>query len=167
MWVATKRTDVFDQVVASDPEVMIRSDVASSDEVTRARVTGTLLAALDTERLHDMAHDLIRHYPKLKHSGLAQQLRPYICDPQKGLVVRRSAILIARECREIGVSVDLLQIALDEKEDEHIRSVAILALGQCGNEETKAALKPLLLNPIPTDTNDEIKGCALTLLWPI
>src|SRR5262249_5347592 len=84
----------------------------------------------------------------------------------KGLIVRRVAIRIGNQCREKALSQDLLKIALDESDDEHIRSLAIVALGECAGETTKEALKPLVLHPSPADTHDEIKGCALALLWP-
>lgn len=165
-WLATKRDDVFAEVLSTDPEVLIRSDVAGADEATRAKLTDSLLAALDSQRLHDMSLDLVRHYGKLAHGNLATQLRPYIVDSSKGLIVRRVAILIAKQCREKALSQDLLRIAFDEKDDEHVRSLAIIALGECADEDAKAALKPLVIYPSPADTQDEIKGCALTLLWP-
>ena len=57
-WLATKRDDVFAEVLSSDPEVLIRSDVANADEATRAKLADSLLAALDFQRLHDMSLDL-------------------------------------------------------------------------------------------------------------
>lgn len=165
-WLATRRDDVFFEVLSSDPEVLIRNDVANADEATRAKLTDSLLAALDSQGLHDMSLDLVRHYGKLAHGNLARQLQPYIGNRSKGLIVRRVAILIAKQCREKALSQDLLRIALDENDDEHIRSLAIIALGECADESTKAALKPLVVNASPADTHDEIKGCALTLLWP-
>ena len=165
-WLATRRDDVFAEVLSSDPEVLIHSDVANADEATRAKLTDSLLAALDSQRLHDMSLDLARHYGKLAHGKLARQLKPYIVNRSKGLIVRRVAILIAKQCREKALSQDLLRVALDENDDEHIRSLAIIALGECADESTKAALKPLAVNASAADTHDEIKGCALTLLWP-
>jgi predicted NACHT family NTPase len=165
-WLATRRDDIFAEVLSSDPEVLIRSDVASADEATRAKLTDSLLAALDSQKLHDMSLDLVRHYGKLAHGNLATQLRPYIVDRGKGLIVRRVAILIAKQCREKALSQDLLSIAFDENDDEHVRSLAIIALGECADEDVRAALKPLVVNPSPADIQDEIKGCALTLLWP-
>lgn len=165
-WLATSRDDVFAEVLSSDPEVLLRSDVAGADEATRAKLTDSLLAALDSQKLHDMSLDLVRHYGKLAHGNLAAQLRPYIVNLSKGLIVRRVAILIAKQCREKALSQDLLSIAFDENDDEHVRSLAIIALGECADEDVRAALKPLVVNPSPADIQDEIKGCALTLLWP-
>ena len=75
------------------------------------------------------------------------------------------AVEIARSCREVSVLPDLLDLALDENENDHVRTLAISAIGDYGDEYTKASLKGVLTRR-GGDPNDEIKGTALRALWP-
>ena len=165
-WLATKRDDIFDEIFSSDPEVLLLSDVANTDEASRFKLTGSLLSAFESLRLPDDFFGLVRHYHKLKHPRLSELLRPYLRDRTKGLVVRRSAFLIARECSENALAHDLLGIALDITENEHIRSLAIMALGTCGSDREITSLKSIPFQSGVNDPVDEIKGNILKLLWP-
>lgn len=165
-WLATKRDDVFEVVLLSDPEVLMLSDVSNADEATRIKLTGSLLSTFDLLKLYDNSLKLVRHYHKLKHSQLAEQLRPSILDKNKGIPVRQVAFRIARECSEKSLSNDLLGIALDGTEDEHIRSLAIMALEKCGDDSVIRSLKPLIFRSGEEDPEDEIKGNVLKLVWP-
>lgn len=165
-WLATKRDDVFDEIFSSDPEVLLLSDVANTDEASRFKLTESLLSAFESLRIRDDFFKFASHFHKLKHPRLAEQLRPYLRDRTMSLVVRRAAFMIARECSENALSHDLLGIALDSTEDEHVRSLAIMALGRCGSEQEIISLKPILFQSGLNDPEDEIKGNTLKILWP-
>jgi hypothetical protein len=157
-----RRHDLVDALASSDPEVLLRAD--GLDAATKKRLVAALLAALDNGTLHDL-NQSIRDYGKLKHPELGRQLRPYISDPSKGIIVRRVAIGIARECAEIILIPELSQVALDVNQPAHLRARAIGAIGSVGNDRDISRLK-LALNDLTTDPDDDVRGNLLRVLWP-
>lgn len=120
----------------------------------------------DNGQLFDAEPGMRSHYRKLNHEGLAAQLRPYICDISKCHVVRRVAIGIAKACELNSLQADLIQIALEATESRAIRIQAAYAVARIGNAETKNRLRPLAINPLNDDPDDELKGVALSAIWP-
>jgi hypothetical protein len=74
--------------------------------------------------------------------------------------------LIAEACEVKKLGECLLGIALDGDEDEHIRAMAVSALSRCGSDDLIKQLRPLVTAEIAQDSQDEIRGSALKLLWP-
>lgn len=110
--------------------------------------------------------DIRRQYRKLAHPNLAAQVRPYICDSTKGIVVRRVAIDIAEDCELQTLQDELANIALDPSEPILIRVQAAYAVGRIGSDKTKARLKPLVTGKAEDDPDDQLKGCGLKAIWP-
>jgi len=50
-WLAGMRVDVFNEILTADPEVLLRSDVATAEEAGRASLVDALLEGYDEERL--------------------------------------------------------------------------------------------------------------------
>jgi hypothetical protein len=62
------------------------------------------------------------HYRKLNYPGIAEDLRPYIVDRSKGVVVRRAAIDIAEECPEaLQMQTILVELAMNPTEVFQVR----------------------------------------------
>jgi hypothetical protein len=165
-WVGIQRADVFDAILPADPAVLLRSDIATADEHSRGKVAKAFLEALDANKLHDIWSDFPNHYRKLANPTLPGLLRSYIAARTKGATARRAAILIAESCAVSALAEDLLRLALHAAEDEHLRAMAVSALGSCGDEQAFSQLKPLAVNSADGDSQDGIKGSALSLLWP-
>jgi predicted NACHT family NTPase len=165
-WLAGMRADVFNEVLTRDPEVLLRSDVATAEEAGRANLVDALLEGYDEDRL--LPPDLIgyRTYGRLAHSGLARQLLPYIADSTKGALVRRVAIEIARACQLRSAQEEVADIALDASEPVSLRQRAAAAVRDMADDQTKLRLKPLATAQIPEDQDDELKGLALSTVWP-
>ena len=110
----------------------------------------------------------MRHnYRKLKHSGLAAQLRPYIRDKHLSFLVRRVAIDIAERCQTVELHEELADIALDQDEPLHTRVNAAVAVSRIkGLSSTRARLKPLALGEAGADPDLELKGYGLIAVWP-
>jgi predicted NACHT family NTPase len=164
-WLAGMVPDVF-RLMRIDPQVLLRSDVASADVVDRAVLVETLLKLYDEERLLDRDLDVRGRYCKLAHPGLASQLRPYICDRAKGIIVRRVASDIAEACELGALQNDLANIALDPSQPMPVRINAAYAIGRIGDDDAKAKLKPLAIGEAGDDPDDELKGCGLRAVWP-
>jgi predicted NACHT family NTPase len=90
-WLAGMIPAVFREIMRTDPQVLLRSDVATADLEDRAGLVEVLLRRFDEEELLDSEWDIRRRYRKLAHLSLAEQLQPCICDQAKGVIVRRVA----------------------------------------------------------------------------
>lgn len=164
-WLASMDRGIFDALAASDPDILLRSDAASASPDARATLVRELLSRFDRAQLHDFDHYARNRYSQLGHPGLIDQLRPYILDKTKNIVVRRAAIDIAEANGVSDLSNDLANVALDRAEDLHIRTQAAAALSKIGESPYRARLRELIAGD-PLDVNDELKGYALEALWP-
>ncbi len=165
-WMAGIVPEVFRKIVRVNPEVLLRSDITTADPKDCATLVESLLRAYDEEGLMDRDWNNQKRYKKLYHPGLADQLRPYICDGTKGIIVRRVAIDIAEACEIKVLQDDLADIALDRKQPLTIRKEAVYAIRYIADENTKARLKPLAVCETEEDPDDDLKGCVLRVLWP-
>ncbi len=163
-WLASMRPDVLEEIIKTDPDVLLRTDVPT-DEKVRASIIDSLLKQYEEEKLFDLYRNY-RNYNKLKHPGLSEQLRPYLCDSNKRIDARDLAINIAEVCGVSELQDELANLALDSSQSIQLRVSAAKAVGAMGDRETKLKLKPLVLEQLPEDTDDRLKGYALQALWP-
>jgi predicted NACHT family NTPase len=163
-WIANTDENVLSLILENDPEVLLRSDVASFEVEDRKRLVNKLLILFDQEKLLD--RDSREYYHKLKHPSLAEQVRPYIEDKTKSFLVRRAAIDIAWDCDVKEVLPTLLAVALDKNDNISIRQKSGYAITRIGDSESKVKLKPLVFGEAGDDPDDELKGCALLACWP-
>ncbi len=165
-WLASMSAEVFRTLTEVDPEVLLRSDVASVDTEGRAALVGTLLRLYDEERLLDIGWAPRDRYKKLDHPGLDEQLRAYIVDGEKTLSARRVALDIA-EARELrSLQDDAAEVALDADEDLRVRKEAAHFIAAAGDGPTRARLLPLVLGTAGDDPDDDLKGNGLRAVWP-
>jgi predicted NACHT family NTPase len=165
-WLASMSVEVFRELIESDPEVLFRSDAASADVKDRQALVGALLTFYDEERAFDWGYDQWHLYRKLAHPDLADQLRPFIHDRAKGIVVRRVAVGLAEACQLQELQDDLVRLALDRTENFQVRVNAAYAIGRIADAASKRKLLPLARGEAGDDPADELKGCALKALWP-
>ncbi len=165
-WLAGMMPEVFRKITSVNPEVLLRSDIATAELKDRAALVESLLKTYDEGGLMDRDWNNQKRYKRLYHPGLADQLRPYICDGTKGIIVRRVAIKIAEACELQTLQDALANIALNQKEPLPIRNAAAYAVGRIADDNTKVKLKPLATGEAGEDPNDELKGCSLRALWP-
>lgn len=165
-WVATMNKEVFDQILTRDPEILLRSDVATVDNQDKEALVMGLLQKYDEEKIIDWDYKNHSNYNKLNHPKLASQLTPFIMDNSKNIFVRRVAISIARECRLTELQHDLLTLALNPAEEYQVRKNAVYALADIADGEVKVKLIPLVRSELGEDTDDDLKGASLQALWP-
>jgi hypothetical protein len=82
------------------------------------------------------------------------------------VIIRRVTIDIAEACEVRELQRELLQIALNQEENIHVRSQAADALVKVGDAKTRKCLKSLAFGLAGDDPEDELKGAALRALWP-
>ena len=165
-WLAGMSPEVFREMVKSDPDVLLRSDIATADPNDRLALVDSLLRLCDQEKLIDANMEIHLRYRKLDHPRLARQLRPYIVDRKKSKVARRLATDIAEACKKQSLQKDLIKIVLDVSEPLTARENAARAISSIGDSTTKAKMKSLAIGSLEGDLNDELKGCALRAVWP-
>ncbi len=165
-WLAGMSPEVFRTLTEADPEVLLRSDVASTDAEGKAALVGTLLKLYDEERLLDGGWAPRVRYERLEHPGLAEQLRPYVADRGKSLSARRVALDIAETYGLQSLQGDAARVALDPSEELLVRKEAAHFVAVVGDGPTRARLLPLALGTAGDDPQDDLKGNGLRALWP-
>lgn len=165
-WAASIQPDFFREIVSSEPEILLRSDVASADPRDRSTLIRELLARYDAEELYDVSHELAGLYWKLSHPRLEEDLLPYLRESAHSPMARRAAIQIAVACEMRSLSQTLAELALNQNENIHLRAQATAAVSKIGTPEAKAELRPLAIPGDPADVDDELRGWALRALWP-
>jgi len=164
-WLASMRLDVLKEIIGTDPDVLLQTDVPTDAEV-RAAIVDSLLIQYEQGKLFNSGRVNYRKYAKLKHPGLFEQLHPYICDSTKQLDARDLAIDIAETCEVSELQKELVNIALDSSQSIHLRVSAAKAISSIGNSEVRLQLKQLVIEDLPEDDGDRLKGYALQALWP-
>jgi len=164
-WLASLRRDVLEEIIKTDPNVVLQSDVPTDAQV-RQSIVDELLKQCEQETLFNTKFGKYERYVKLKHPGLAQQLRPYICDSTKSIYARDVAIDIAESCEVHELQEQLINLAFDASQPIQLRESAVHTISSIGDAKTKKKLKPLAIEEISEDENDQLKGYALQALWP-
>ncbi|MBI3248296.1 MAG: hypothetical protein HYZ50_17455 [Deltaproteobacteria bacterium] len=166
-WLAGMMPEVFREIMQSDPEVLLRSDVAIAEEADRAALVQALLEKCEAEQsLLRYDWSAFHRFKKLAHRKLSEQLRPYLCDVTKSRLARQVAIDIAEACELRSLQSELVAIALNPSELLALRENAADAVVRVGDKEAKGRLKPLALGEAGDDPNDELKDAGLRALWP-
>lgn len=164
-WLASMDGAFFSSLITEEPDILLRSDIASASPQDREALVEELLKRYDNAELHDFDFGSRSKYDQLGHAGLGAQLRPIIEGRDKNIVARRVAIDIAEANGGAGLDDLLATIALDSTESYHIRTQAAAAIAKLANESMRLRLRSLIA-PNPTDEKDELKGYALRTLWP-
>jgi hypothetical protein len=170
-WIASIDKNVRQKLIQLDPMILMQGDLTGLGDSDLENLVSSLMTALDEGRTHDFTSGpfsvgVWAFYDKLNHPGLADQLRPYINDPNKNVVSRQTAISVAKRCRLRELQPDLLKLALDTTSDAHLRGRAVDALGQCGDDTVPTKLLPLAMGELGDDPHDEMRGYALEIVWP-
>lgn len=165
-WIGVADERIFERMMSGDPQVLLRSDVATADDLVKERLVRRLVEGFQNDELDDLDWKLRNHYGKLSHSRLTGQLECLILDKTQKTVTRRFIADVAEKCQETGLLNALTMVALDESDDPHIRSQASHAIVRIGDVAAIEQLKPLALGQAGEDLDDELRGSALHGLWP-
>ncbi|NJR62559.1 MAG: hypothetical protein HC769_29425 [Cyanobacteria bacterium CRU_2_1] len=161
-WLAGMIPELFQEVMKTDPDVLLQSDISTVDDENKAKLVESLLKLHNEEKLE---YFQLWRYNNLKYPGLAVQLESYIRDSTKNQWSRLVAIDIAQDCSEKSVQASLADIALDPAQPYIVRTHAAHTVCAMGDEETKAQLKPLAVGEAGDNPDDDLKGYALRAVW--
>ncbi|HEV3162851.1 MAG TPA: hypothetical protein VGZ22_02340, partial [Isosphaeraceae bacterium] len=168
-WVAEMHPEVRRRLVTSDPQALLRSDLSAVSATEKEELTSSLLQGFASGEFADVDWTFQSDYHKLRHPGLAAQLEPYISDRTMDSFARRLAIDIARTCNVQEVQDLLATVALDVTESLGIRDDAARTVAKIADTHdlgTRRRLLPLAMGIGEDDPQDQLKGHALTALWP-
>jgi len=165
-WLAAMDGDICGEIMTTDPEVLLDTDEIALDYEKRAGIVTGLLERAERVEWTDSDWGVRKHYRKLDHPKLSEQLRPYVRNKKKFVVTRRIAIDICEACHRTDLLDDLVSVTLDESEDYQIRKQAADAVLECGSTAHKQQLRPLAFGDAGDDPDDELRGAALRALWP-
>jgi predicted NACHT family NTPase len=163
-WLASMREDVLQEIIKTDPDVLLQSDVSTNADI-RASIVDNLLTQYEQEKLFYRSRDKYHQYSKLNHPGLPTQLRPYICDSSKQINARSLSIDIAEACQASNLQEELVNLALASSQPIYLRVSAARAISSIGDADTKFKLKPLAMVQLSEDEDDQLKGYVLRSLW--
>ena len=163
-WLASMRDDVFHEIIETDPDVLLQSDLTSIDQVAKVSLIDSLLKLYDSGRL-SYQYDNFRAFKYLKYPAILEQLKPYICDSKKNIQARYVAIDIAESCDLTDASSILVEVALASGQPYSIRSRAANFVANVGSEEDKLKLKVLYIAP-QDDPEDNLRGYGLQATYP-
>jgi len=164
-WLASMKLDVLQEVIKSDPDIVLKSDIPM-DECLRKEIVDKLLLKYEKGELYSYSLVEINNYKKLKHLSLASQLQSYIQNANQQIEARSLAIFIAQACDLSELQEDLLNLALDSPQPIDLREDAVGCLSTIADDSTKLKLKPLATEFLPEDQQDQLKGDVLHSLWP-
>ena len=167
IWIASMRQDVLKQIVQTDPDVILRSDIPT-DSSFKEDLVENLLKRYEQGLFEDFDYRTMnyKYLNKLKHPNLANQLLPYIQDSTKNLQSRHKAIDIAECCEEKYLQDVLADLALNDSENIHLRGSAAYAITLIGDSNTKGRLKPLAISKSIEDGFHRLKDYSLIAVFP-
>lgn len=165
-WIACLRPSITEQILQIDPIVILRTDGAVLDSELRRRLVDIVLLRIEEFEAVDRSWELRKHYVKLRHPTLSGQLEPYIRDRRKSPMVRRAAVVIARECELRDLLPLFCRITKDKNQDIWVRIETGYAVKLLGTEKDHQILKTFALKGDPADTWDQLKCLSLKTLWP-
>lgn len=165
-WLVGMNRDVLMQLVITEPQIILDGDLSDLDDETKSQLTSSLLSKLDNIEITEFRLWTRKRYGKLYFAGLADLLSGYVCEKNHSLNARWCALDIVAECGVWKLVPDIAAIALDPTENYHLRSHAAYIVDSSEVREAKASLRPLAFGEKGEDPNDELKGYALSAIWP-
>ena len=125
-WRVVDDPQLFDEVLRDDPEVLLLADLTALRDQQREAVVDRLLDLVRSDETVRLDRWLLH---RLKHPGLAAQLRPHLYPSTTGAVLS-AALGIARACQLSELNDQLLVVAESQVVDPVMRRRAVQALGE-------------------------------------
>jgi hypothetical protein len=164
-WLAGEHREFLDFVLSSEPEVLLRCDIALISADHKRKLVTSLLEGAQREEVFDHS-GTDRFYSGLRYPGMAAELVGPIKDKALNIIARRMAIEIAGECQVAELLDPLLDLVRDETDLYDLRKSAASALSSLTPVEKLGELVSLVDGNAPSDPDDHIRGKILEALIP-
>jgi hypothetical protein len=166
VWLAGMDSRVFQMLVRSDPEVLLRSDMAVATNADRADLAKHLLKSFESGGVMESLWSLQDAFIRLCNPELAGILRPYLSDSSRSWEARVAAIQMARACDLAVLRTDLVAVALSQQDPTRVRVAAAEVIAGIQDSAARTTLRPLALGLAGDDPRDELRGYGLMATWP-
>jgi hypothetical protein len=160
--VAAMNIEWCDHLIANEPALLLRADSSPLSDDQRERAIGSLMARAEREEAFDEAGTGF-FYHTLRHPRLADQLRPYIANPDYNPVVRRMAMNIAGDAEVLELEALLWERI--EARDPAFGNVCG-ALSDIVGPQSLDRLLAALRGELPDDDGSTLKDLALRKFVP-
>ncbi len=165
-WLAEMKPQLFDILGPPNADVFIRCSGNWLNDERKYRYVESYLKLVKDHEAENLDWGLKQQLANLNHPKLANQLEAVIRDKKENPLVRETAVDIAGFCHCTDLADAIVEVFLDTSEIERYRQHAGAALVNSATEQVRGLLKQKALRANLDDSQDEIKGIYLTLLWP-
>ncbi len=165
-WAAVPGSDLFNHLARVQPDVLLRSDVATADARHKFAIVEALMTAFAGDTVQSDWWGMRKRFRKLGHPGLAKQLRGHLSNRKQAADARVEAIAMAESCELHELIPLLAKLALDAEEAQAVRRRAAAAVARSADAKSKKRLRPLALGQNGPDPDDELRGAGLIACWP-
>ena len=162
-WLAGGHHEFLQLVLRSEPELLLRSDVARLDNGIKAALVQSVIKRVEKEEALEF-RNYTQFYGSLDHPDLEKQLARVIRDKQSNIILLRLVLDIASACRVSGLATDLLKRLRDPATDARVKGHIAKSLAELIPVDRRHELIPLAENKDGED--NEVKGAALRALIP-
>lgn len=165
-WVASMNAEVFDRILESEPELLLRSDVATRDDGTKEQLVEAILGRDDTLAWSSDWRKLRARYRKLCHPRIAKQLERNLRSRSIGEAGKIAAADMVESCQLRTLFPLLARVAIDRSASSQLRQTAADIVARLADGKAKGILKPLALERSGAGENEELRGAGLRACWP-
>jgi hypothetical protein len=165
-WIATNRKDIFQQILKSEPDVLLRSDVATADDKTKSHLVDAIINAASEPMFRTDWWRIRSRYRKLRYSDLVKQLAAKLEDQQLVDTGKHEVIHMIEACDIRQLHTALARIAVNSTIDVELRLHAADIVTWHGDKKTKCKLRPIALGQCGASDNEELRGAGLRSCWP-
>lgn len=160
-WVAAFEDEVFEDLLACDPQALLLGDLSARSAQDRTRLVDALADQVRHGTAHYQDRDLYGQFDDEMTGLRISQLLAERDDPS----VLLFALSLAEACPRDLLAAPLLAIAEDSGMPELLRTLALTGLTRIITRNP-STLDPTRLRPLAEDPEPEVAARALTLLWP-
>ena len=158
-WLSGERDDIFDLLLATQPEILLRTDLSHLGDARKKQVVDALLQKAANAEFFEKHDERRPFYAALAHRDLADQLRPTILDRRKNRIARWLALDIASACKCRDLFPALLTIL--KRRADPISQQAGYALDDLVDYQSAPQLIPIADGTFVPQQPRSVRVCAL------
>ena len=162
-WIVSFKPELAEDILASDPEILLKSDIAINNEPLQDSLT---IALLEWRNNHPFKYFEKSLIGRLKTTSTQHILKTFLADKHKHFQARDLALEIAIACQQTGLQEVMIEIALDVNEAIVVRNTAAEGILLFDDDIFKQKLKPLALLGLEDRFSGELKRYGILATWP-
>lgn len=168
-WLAGEREDIFDLLLSTQPEILLRTDLSHLGNMGKEQVVDALLQKAANAEFFERHAERRPFYGALAHPALSNQLRSAMLDRRKNSVVRWLALDIATACKCYDLFPALLAIL--KRGSDPISKQAGYALDDLVDNQSALQLIPIADGTFVPKQPRSVRVSALrglvTTIWSV